>query len=41
MPHPPSHMEKEGGACISFKTTIKEVIAITNLIEKTLPIVST
>jgi hypothetical protein len=41
MPHPPSHMEKEGGACIGLKTIIKEVIAITNLTEKTPPIFST
>jgi hypothetical protein len=34
-------MEKEGGACIGLKTTIKEVIVITNLIEKTPPILST
>jgi hypothetical protein len=31
MPHPPSHMEKEGGACKGLKTIIKEGIAITNL----------
>jgi len=24
MPHPPSHMEKEGGACRGLKTTIKK-----------------
>ncbi len=31
MPHPPSHMEKEGGACKGLRTTIKEGIAIINL----------
>jgi len=41
MPHPPFHMEKEGGACIGLRTTIKEGIAITNFIEKTPSILST
>jgi len=31
MPHPPFHIEKEGGACRSLNTIIKEGIAITNL----------
>jgi hypothetical protein len=34
MPHPPFHMEKEGGACRGLNTTIKEGIAITNLTKK-------
>jgi hypothetical protein len=28
MPHPPSHMEKEGGSCKGLKTTIKKGITI-------------
>ncbi len=31
MPHPPFHMEKEGGPCRSLRTTIKEDITMTNL----------
>jgi hypothetical protein len=34
MPHPPFHMEKEGGACKGLRTTIKKGITITNLTEK-------
>jgi len=34
MPHPPSHMEKEGGAHKGLRTTIKEHIVITNLTKK-------
>jgi hypothetical protein len=41
MPHPPSHMEKEGGAGKGLGTTIEEGIAITNLTKKTPPIIST
>jgi hypothetical protein len=31
MAHPPSHMEKEGGACRDLKTIIKKCIAIKKL----------
>jgi hypothetical protein len=41
MPHPPSHMEKEGGACKGLTTIIKEGIVITNLTKKTPPVLST
>ncbi len=34
MPHPPSHMRKEGGVGKGLRTTIKEGIAITNLTKK-------
>jgi len=34
MPHPPSHMEKESGACIGLKTIIKDGIIIKNLTQK-------
>jgi hypothetical protein len=40
LPHPPSHMEKEGGAHKGLRTIIKERIAITNLTKKTPPILS-
>ncbi len=41
MPHPPSHMEKEGGVGKGLRTTIKEDITITNLTKKSPPIFST
>jgi hypothetical protein len=41
MPHPPSHMEKEGGASKCLRTIIKEGIIITNLTKKNPPILST
>jgi hypothetical protein len=34
MPHPPSHMEKEGGVGIGLKTIIKKGITITNLTKR-------
>jgi hypothetical protein len=34
MPHSPSHMENEGGACKGLMTTIKKGIVITNLTKK-------
>jgi hypothetical protein len=34
MPHPLSHMEKEGGVGKVLRTTIEEGIAITNLTKK-------
>jgi hypothetical protein len=34
-------MEKEGGACIGLRTTIKEGMVITNFIENTPSILST
>jgi hypothetical protein len=37
MLHPPSHMEKEGGACRGLTTTIKEGTTITNLTQKKAP----
>jgi hypothetical protein len=41
MPHPPSHVEKEGGVGKGLKTTIKKGIAIMNLTQKNPPILST
>ncbi len=40
MPHPPFHMEKEGGAGKGLKTTIEEGIVIPNLTKKITPILS-
>jgi len=40
MPHPPFHMEKEGGVGRGLRTTIKEGIAIMNLTQKNPPILS-
>jgi hypothetical protein len=35
VPHPPFHMEKEGGVSKGLKTTIEKGIIITNLTKKT------
>jgi hypothetical protein len=37
IPHPHSHVEKEGGVGKGLRTTIDESIAITNVTKKTHP----
>jgi hypothetical protein len=41
MPHPPFPCEKEGGVGKGLRNTIEEGIGITNLTQKTPPILST